>query len=131
MMNSVEIPKGINYKINENGSYYVITKEWNGKTFYNVKIQQTNVDGTKSEFSRQLRFIKCEPPQDGDKIKILSGFESNYVNSKDPYNCITCICVTDWQLAETIEKEKNDAINKYNNSVETEDIVIRDSDFPF
>ena len=130
-MQDKEQPKGIRYKINENGFYYVYAREWNGKTFYNVKIQQTNPDGTKTEFFRQLKFVKCEPPHNGDRIKIISGFESNYANNKDPYNCITCICVTEWQLESITKSETSETITEYNKNVDTNDIVITSDDLPF
>lgn len=124
-------PKGIQYKVDSNHFYYVSAREWNGKTFYNIKIQQTNADGTKTEFNRQLRFIKCEPPQNGDRIKIISGFESNYVNNKDPYNCITCICVTEWELQQVAEEKRQDAYSQFQSNFSNEDIVITDNDLPF
>jgi len=123
-----EYPKGISYKINEHGKYFIKAKEWNGKIFYNVRIPQTYADGTKCEFERQLRFINCQPPQNGDLIKIISGFESNYINSKDRYNCITCICVTEYEKLENIEE----AYAQFNERIaDTNDIEITDEDLPF
>ena len=124
-------PKGIQYKIDSEHFYTIMANVWNGKTFYNVKIFQTNIDNTKTEFKRQLRFIKCEPPKNGDNIRIISGFESVYVNNKDPYNPISCICVTEWELQETVEEKKQEAYNQFQNSVSDEDIVITDDDMPF
>lgn len=128
-MNNNEFPKGISYKVNENGKYYISAKEWNGKTFYNTKITQKNADGTSVEFQRQLRFIKCEPPKNGDCIKIISGFESNYANTKDQYNCITVICVTEYEIVNEVKVE--DAFAEYNEQISGNDIQVDESQLPF
>lgn len=130
-MEEKEFPKGIQYKVDSNHYYYVNAREWNGKTFYNIKIQQTNADGTKTEYNRQLRFVKCEPPHNGDRIKIISGFESNYANNKDPYNCITCICVTEWELEQVAQQAQQDAYAQFQQNNVADDIVITADDIPF
>jgi ssDNA-binding replication factor A large subunit len=128
-----EYPKGINYKINENGVYCVRVKEWNGMTFYTVKLIQKRQDKTEYEFSRNLHFNNCEPPKDGDYIRIISGYENNYANKKDPYNCITTIVVNEWELAKDSAEHRQDAIIEYQSKVEenNNDIVITDDDMPF
>ena len=130
-MEEKEFPKGIQYKVDSNHFYTIVSNEWNGKIFYNVKIQQTNADNTKSEFKRQLRFVKCEPPTNGDRIRIISGFESVYANNKDPYNPISCICVTEWELEQTAIEEKQDAYAQFQQNSNNDDIVITDDDMPF
>ena len=128
-----EYPRGIKYKINENGAYYVKVKEWNGMTFYTVKLTQRRQDKTEFEFSRNLYFNNCEPPKDGDYIRIISGYENNYANKKDPYNCITTIVVNEWELATTTSEQRQEAITQYQSKIEenSNDIVITDDMMPF
>jgi len=127
-----EYPKGIKYKINENGTYCVSVKEWNDKTYYTVKIKQKRYDGTYDEFNRNLYFNECEPPQNGDYIKIISGYESNYVNKNDRYNCITAIVVNEYELSKPIEEIKSDAFAEYNaKKQEFGDNEISPDDVPF
>lgn len=130
-MEEKQFPKGILYKIDSEHYYYVSAKTWNDKTYYNVNIQQTNADGTKTEFKRQLRFVKCEPPHNGDRIRIISGFESNYASTRDPYNCITCICVTEWELEQVAKDNISEAYNQFNSNNTIEDITITDDMIPF
>lgn len=124
---------GIKYKINENGSYRIKARKWNDKIFYNIPLRQKLVDGTVEEFDRQIRFSECEPPEDGDYIKILYGFESNYRNPRDKYNWITTIVVRRYEKVDPPEQVTQEAIEEYNQKMaeSSEEIVITGDDLPF
>lgn len=128
-----EYPKGIKYKINENETYKVDVREWNDSVFYNVKIKQKRYDDTFEEFTRRLYFNGCEPPKNGDIIKIISGYESNYANKKDPYNCITSIVVNEYELSKSKNELQSEAFAEYNAKMQESggDIIIDESDIPF
>ena len=133
MQEEKKYPKGIYYKINENGIYQVNVKVWNEMTFYSVKLVQKKLDNTEYEFSRNLHFNNCEPPKNGDFIRIISGYENNYSNKKDPYNCITTIVVNEWELAQESAEQRQEAITQYQEKMSeaSEDIVITDDMIPF
>lgn len=129
MDENTQQPSGINYKINENGVYKVTCKTWNGKTFYNIPLQQRKYDGTTEVFNRSVSFSGCEPPKNGEYIKILTGFESNYQSKKDPYAWITTIVIQNYEISEYQE----DALAKYQEQApeQYESIEIKSEDLPF
>ena len=119
----------IGYKINGKSTYKVYKNEVNGKTYYKVAMKKKNYDDTETIFYRQLRFVKgCTPPENGEIIKIWSGFEDLYVNNKDPYNPITVIVVQDYMkvdnqvVNEEKAYEKFQQITKENEMEQTEDL---------
>lgn len=122
---------GIIYKINEQGIYKIHAKEYNGRTYYNIYFNQTKYDGTKEIFSRQVKFYNCEPPQDEQCIKIKSGFESDYIGTKDKYNPILTVVITDYEIVESPEKVQQEALANYKEKVDGANIEITDDMIPF
>lgn len=118
----------IGYKIDTKHSYKVYKNESNGKTFYKIAMKKKNYDNTETIFYRQLRFVKCQAPENGEIIKIIYGFEDLYVNDKDKYNPITVIVVMEYEKVENEvvneEKayEKFQQITKENEMEQTEDL---------
>lgn len=131
MQEESKFPKGLIYKINENGIYKVKAKQWGDKVFYNICLTQKKYDGTKLIFYRQLSFYNCEPPENDDYIKIISGFESGYFSSKDPHAWITTLVVTEYEKVENPEVTKNEAISQYNATQSENVIEITPNDLPF
>ncbi len=97
----------IGYKIDTKHTYKVYVNETKGKRYYKVQIKKKNYDGTETNFYKQLRFVKCNPPEDGEIIKIKRGFEDLYYNTVDKYNPISVVVVMDYELVEN--KVVNDA----------------------
>jgi len=129
-----ESERGIYYKINENSTYKIHKRVINDRTFYNIYIAQTKYDGTKEIFSRQVKFAKCNPPEDEQYIKINCGFESDYIGTKDPYNPIMTIVITDYEVVESPEKIQQEAFAEYNqktNEIDGANIEITDDMIPF
>ena len=119
----------INYKIDGKHTYKVYKNESNGRVYYKVAIKKKNYDDTETTFYRQLRFVNgCTPPENGEIIKIWSGFEDLYVNNRDKYNPISVIVVQDYAKVDNQvvnqEKayEKFQKITKENEIEETEDL---------
>ena len=122
----------IGYKINPKSTYKVYKNEVNGKTYYKVVMKKKNYDNTETIFYRQLRFVKsCTPPENGEIIKILSGFEDLYVNNKDPYNPITVIVVQDYIKIDNEVVNQEKAYEKFQQITKENETEEVSQDLPF
>ena len=122
----------IGYKINGKSTYKVYVNEVNGKRFYKVAMKKKNYDDTETIFYRQLRFVKgCTPPENGEIIKIWSGFEDLYVNNKDPYNPITVIVVQDYMKVDNQVVNEEKAYEKFQQITKENEMEASDEDLPF
>ena len=122
----------IGYKINGKSTYKVYKNEVNGKTYYKVVMKKKNYDDTETIFYRQLRFVKsCTPPENGEIIKILSGFEDLYVNNKDPYNPITVIVVQDYIKIDNEVVNQEKAYEKFQQITKENEAEEQTEDLPF
>lgn len=116
----------IGYKIDTIHTYRVYKTESNGKVYYKVQVTKKNYDGTTQKFYKQFRFVKCQPPENGEIIKIKKAFEDLYVNQKDPYNAISVIVVQEYELVQANE----DAFDEYQQALNDNDMVdIENNDF--
>lgn len=122
-----EQQKGITYKINTSHHYSIKTMEYGDKIFYSVSLAKTNYDKTKMFYNRQLRFVKCEPPEAGDVIRIISGFEDAYFGKLDKYNAIPVYCITEYEVV----TPSAEAFTEYNNTMAENEAIISDEDLPF
>lgn len=122
----------IGYKINGKSTYKVYVNEVNGKRFYKVAMKKKNYDDTETIFYRQLRFVKgCTPPENGEIIKIWSGFEDLYVNNKDPYNPITVIVVQDYMKVDNQVVNEEKAYEKFQQITKENEMEQMDEQLPF
>lgn len=122
----------IGYKIDGKHTYKVYKNEVNGKTYYKVVMKKKNYDNTETIFYRQLRFVKsCTPPENGEIIKILSGFEDLYVNNKDPYNPITVIVVQDYIKIDNEVVNQEKAYEKFQQITKENELEEVSQDLPF
>lgn len=120
----------ISYKINTRNTYIVYVQEINGHRYYKVQVKKKNYDGTQTNFYKQLRFAKCEPPVNGDIIRITKGFEDLYENSKDKYNPISVIVVLEYEKQENKEQQEKEAYESYQNTLnENEELSDEDVNF--
>ena len=123
----------IGYKIDTNHTYKVYVNEANGKKYYKVQIKKKNYDNTETSFYKQLRFVKCTPPENGEIIKIIYGFEDLYVNNIDKYNPISVIVVMEYEKVDNPVVAQEKAYEKFQqitNENEMEDKVT-DEMLPF
>ena len=126
----------IGYKIDTKHSYKVYVNESNGKKFYKVQIKKKNVDDTEISFYKQLRFAKCNPPENGEIIKIHKGFEDLYVNNIDKYNPISVIVVMEYEKVDNDVVNQEKAYEKYKKAVSEDENdksvpQVNDEDLPF
>ena len=128
-MNNEE-ERWIGYKIDTEHSYKVYVNEVHGTKYYKVQVQKKNADNTKTNFYKNLRFVKCEPPTDGEIIKIKKAFEDLYANSKDPYNAISVIVVMDYEKVDNDYVRDKQAYETYQERLsENEEEVYIDENF--
>lgn len=122
----------IGYKIDTNHTYKVYVNESKGKKYYKVQIKKKNYDGTEDSFYKQLRFVKCTPPEDGDIIKIIYAFEDLYVNNIDKYNPISVIVVMEYENVENTIVAQEKAYDKFQQIVnETDEDQVTEEELPF
>lgn len=117
----------ISYKINTKNTYKVYINSAHGKEFYKVQIKKRNYDKTETKFYKQLKFVKCEPPKDGEIIRIKKAFEDLYTNSKDPYNPISVIVVMEYEKVENKIVAEKQAYQDYQQTLNE----MENYDLPF
>lgn len=121
----------IGYKIDGKHTYKVYVNEVNGKKFYKVAMKKKNYDNTETIFYRQLRFVKCQAPENGDIIKIKYGFEDLYVNEKDKYNPISVIVVMDYEKVDNQVVNEEKAYEKFQQITKENELEEQTEDLPF
>ena len=122
----------IGYKIDGKHTYKVWVNEVNGKRYYKVAMKKKNYDGTETIFYRQLRFVNgCTPPENGEIIKIWSGFEDLYTNDKDKYNPITVIVVQDYMKVDNEIVNQEKAYDKFQKITKENEMEEQTEDLPF
>ena len=115
----------IGYKIDTFHSYKVYVNETHGKKYYKVQVKKKNYDGTENIYYKQLRFVKCTPPEDGDIIKIVYAFEDLYTNNADKYNPISVLVIMEYENVENEAVTQEKAYDKFQKLVnENEDEEI-------
>lgn len=124
-----QVERYISYKIDTRHTYKVYVNSAGGKTFYKVCVKKKNYDGTESKFYKQLKFVQCDPPQDGEIIRINSAFEDLYVNSKDKYNAISVIAIMDYEKVENDVVAEQQAYEDYRENLNS--MEVSDEDLPF
>ena len=107
----------LNYKIDTKHNYKIYCQEYNGKRFYKVMIQKKNYDGTKTNFYKQIRFVKCKPPLDGEIIRIKKGFEDVRENKNDRYSPIFEIVVMDYEVIQNDVVDEKQAFAEFQNNL--------------
>ena len=103
----------ITYKINTKFTYKVYRQEANGRLFYKVQVKKKNYNSEPTIFYKQLAFANCEPPENGEIIKIISGFEDLYASKRDPHNPISVIVVTEYEKINNEEVNQEKAYEKF------------------
>ena len=120
------------YKVNTKYTYKVYVQEHGTKKYYKALVKQKNYDKTETVFYKQLTFVKCTPPENGEIIRIKRGIENLYPNPKDPYNPISVITVLDYEKKEDKKISDEQAYQKYQDTLkENEEVELDESNLPF
>lgn len=122
----------ISYRITTSNKYKVYKSSYGGKDFYKIYFEKKNQDGSKTKIYRNLKFVNCEPPNDGDIIRIKKAFEDNYIDPKNKYNDVCIIAVQDYEIFKDEEKMKKEALDNFHRTMEeNEDLDFGDEIIPF
>lgn len=124
-------------KIEPNRKYRIWRKDFNGKTFYNIIVNQKEYDGTESRYYIPVTFKKGIEVQNQTDIKIIKGIENlrannNVEDSKKPYSPIFSYMILEFETIEREEQKKNEALEKfYDNLTENEMKEVENAELPF
>lgn len=107
----------IGYKIDTKHNYKIYSQEYNGVKYYKIMIQKKNYDGTKTNFYKQVRFVKCKGPDDGEIIKIKKGFEDVRENKNDRYNPIWELVIMEYEIVQNDAIDEKQAFAEFQNNL--------------
>lgn len=107
----------IGYKIDTKHNYKIYSQEYNGVKYYKIMIQKKNYDGTKTNFYKQVRFVKCKGPDDGEIIKIKKGFEDVRENKNDRYNPIWELVIMEYEVVQNDAVDEKQAFAEFQNNL--------------
>lgn len=107
----------IGYKIDTKHNYKIYSQEYNGVKYYKIMIQKKNYDGTKTNFYKQVRFVKCKGPNDGEIIKIKKGFEDVRENKNDRYNPIWELVIMEYEVVQNDAIDEKQAFAEFQNNL--------------
>lgn len=121
------------YKIMPNKKYRIWRKDFNGQTFYNIRVSQKQYDDSTKYYYIPVTFKKgVEVPNETD-IKIIKAIENirenkNVEEKVRPYNGIMSYLITEFETVERQEQIESQALDEYNTTLEeNEEIEISDS----
>lgn len=107
----------IGYKIDTKHNYKIYSQEYNGVKYYKIMIQKKNYDGTKTNFYKQVRFVKCKGPNDGEIIKIKKAFEDVRENKNDRYNPIWELVIMEYEVVQNDAIDEKQAFAEFQNNL--------------
>lgn len=121
------------YKIMPNKKYRIWRKDFNGQTFYNIRVSQKQYDDSTKYYYIPVTFKKgVEVPNETD-IKIIKAIENirenkNVEEKVRPYNGIMSYLITEFEIVERQEQIESQALDEYNTTLEeNEEVEISDS----
>lgn len=120
------------YKIMPNKKYRIWRKDFNGQTFYNIRVSQKQYDDSTKYYYIPVTFKKgVEVPNETD-IKIIKAIENirenkNVEEKVRPYNGIMSYLITEFEIVERQEQIESQALDEYNATLEENEIEIDDS----
>ena len=119
----------IYYKIMPGKKYRVWKTTRNDVNYYKIQVTQKNYDDTSNKYYKNICFKKgVDIPNECDII-IKHGIENLRNNPNDPYNPVSTIMITDFEIIKSQEQKTKDALDEFNETIE--DIDISDEMLPF
>lgn len=124
--------------IQDDKQFTIYEKEINGAKYYRLQMSKKVQDGSYQNGYIDVKFAKCEPPKNRDRIYLKNAWISFYL-SKDKHTIPYVVC-TEYETAEQVIRDskkdivKQDAEDTYKDlgtSVKMEDIEIDDELLPF
>lgn len=123
----------VGYKIVADKRYRIFKTQHDDKSFYSIQITQKNYDGTISKYYRPVIFKKGIELHNLTDIIIHKGYENLRSNKKDPYNPISIILITEFEIIPNKEHEENDAYAEFQRNLNADEVKqnITNVDLPF
>lgn len=119
----------IYYKIMPNHKYRVWKTTKDDVNYYKIQVSQKNYDNTVTKFYKPICFRKGVDVPNQTDIIIKFGIENLRENPKDPFNPISTIMVSDFELYKSQEQQTKEALNEFNDFMD--DVDIKEEDLPF
>ena len=124
-------------RIEVNHKYRIWRKDFNGRTYYNILVNQKNYDDTESRYYIPVTFKKGIEVDNMTDIKIIKGTENlranNYVeDNKKPYCPIFSYMITEFEIIENEEQKKDQAYKKYQETLNENELEeVSNAELPF
>lgn len=124
--------------IQDDKQFTIYEKEINGVKYYRLQMSKKVQDGSYQNGYIDVKFAKCEPPKNRDRIYLKKAWISFYL-SKDKHTIPYVVC-TEYETTEQVIRDskkdivKQDTEDTYKDlgtSVKMEDIEIDDELLPF
>lgn len=109
-------------KIEPNHKYRIWRKDFNGKTYYNILVQQKNFDDSISKYYIPVTFKKGVEVANETDIKIKKGVENLRKNKNDEYNPIFSYMITEFEIIERQEQKEAQAYQEFQDNLNENEI---------
>ena len=97
--------------IQDEKQYTIYSKDINGYKVYRLKMSRKNQDGSYTNGYVDIKFVKCEPPKDQEKIYLKNAWWSFYL-TKDKATRPYIVCMEYETTEQTIQHSKEADIQK-------------------
>ena len=120
------------YKVMPNQKYRIWRKDFNGKTFYNIRVSQKQYDDSVKYYYIPVTFKKGVEVDNETDIKIIKAIENirentNVEEKVRPYFGVMSYMITEFEIVERQEQIEKQALNEYNSTLDENEIEIDDS----
>lgn len=108
-------------KIEAGKKYRVFRNDVGENAYYRISISQTKADGTKDRYYEKVTFKKGVVLDNETDIIIKKAYENVMPNTKDQYNPIFYLLITDFEIVERQEQIEQQAFREFNNKMDESD----------
>ena len=102
--------------IQDDKQYRIYEKELNGVKYYKLQLSKKMQDGSYQNGYIDVKFAKCEPPKDKEKIYLKNAFLSFYL-SKDKHTIPYVVCMGYETVEQVINESKKDIVKQDNDDL--------------
>ena len=97
--------------IQDDKQYTIYEKEINGTKFYRLQMSKKMQDGSYQNGYIDVKFAKCEPPKNRDRIYLKKAWISFYL-SKDKHTIPYVVCMEYETAEQVIRDSKKDIVKQ-------------------
>lgn len=122
------------HKVEPKRKYRVWRKDYNGKTFYNIIIEQKNYDNTKSKYYIPITFKKNVSVENETDIIIIKAIENirqnkNVEDKLKQYSPVFTYMITEFEIVERQEQIEKQAFDEYRENLDENEMITISDDF--